>query len=102
MNLRRLIAGAALVAGLYVAWKNIPSDTRATAAEKASAITGTSVVDRMTTRGGRRPSQSDVLVLSYPDDPESLNAVTANDTVSEEFRLLVYENLADRKFSNPD
>lgn len=102
MNLRRWIIGAALVAGLYLGWSSIRRPADAAAAEKATATAASSTVNRSMTRGGRSPAQSDVLVLSYPDDPESLNAVTANDTVSEEFRLLVYENLADRKFSNPD
>src|SRR5436305_11158671 len=102
MILRRSIVGAALVAGLYLGWSNIRRPTDAVAAEKASATSASSAVNRSMTRGGKSPSRSDVLVLSYPDDPESLNAVTANDTVSEEFRMLVYEGLADRKFSNPD
>ncbi len=101
MNRRIGLALVAVAAGAAIAVIHGPVATKqATAADKA--VTTPVSVDRSVTRGGKKPAKSDVLVRSYPDDPESLNAITANDTVSEEFRSLVYENLADRKFSNPD
>ncbi len=102
MKRRRWIAIAALTAGLCVAWNLIDRSMQATAAGDSTTSLRPTPIDRTITRGGKKSAKSDVLVLSYPDDPESLNAITANDTVSEEFRMLVYEGLADRKFSNPD
>jgi ABC-type transport system substrate-binding protein len=54
------------------------------------------------TLGDAVPAKEDALVLYYPDDPDTLNLLTANDTVSTEFQLLVYEPLAMPKYSNPD
>ncbi len=44
----------------------------------------------------------DALVLSYNNDPDTLNLITANDSVSEAFHRHVYETLADRDFGDPD
>jgi ABC-type transport system substrate-binding protein len=54
------------------------------------------------TRGGKAPSEEDVILTYYGDDPDTLNVITSNDTVSQAFHRQVYETLADRKFSNPD
>lgn len=54
------------------------------------------------TRGGKEPSENDVLLTYYGDDPDTLNLITSSDTVSTAFQRYVYEGLADRKFSNPD
>lgn len=54
------------------------------------------------TRGGVEPSENDVMLTYYGDDPDTLNVITSNDTVSQAFHRQVYETLADRKFSNPD
>ncbi|MFM8252219.1 MAG: ABC transporter substrate-binding protein [Planctomycetota bacterium] len=54
------------------------------------------------TRGGKPPATDDALLLSYSNDPDTLNLILANDTVSEAFQRHVYETLADRKFGNPD
>lgn len=53
------------------------------------------------TRGGVKPGH-DTLMLYYPNDPNTINPILANDTVSEDFQRWVVDNLADRKFSNPD
>jgi len=53
------------------------------------------------TRGGVKPGE-DTLMLAYPNDPNTINPVTASDTVSEAFMRWVVEPLADPKFSNPD
>ena len=57
---------------------------------------------RDVTLGGKAPAENDTLLLAYPDDPDTVNPITANDTVSEELMRQVYESLAERKFSNPD
>jgi len=54
------------------------------------------------TRGGVKPAANDILLLSYPDDPDTLNPITASDTVSEAFQSRVYETLGEPKFENPD
>ena len=59
-------------------------------------------VHRDLTRGGKAPAENDTLLLGYPDDPDTVNPLTADDTESEEFMRLVYEPLADRKLSDPD
>src|SRR5258706_598857 len=53
------------------------------------------------TRGGVKPG-TDTLMLYYSNDPNTINPITGNDTVSEDFQRWVIDNLADRKFSNPD
>ena len=53
------------------------------------------------TRGGVKPG-NDTLMLYYPNDPNTINPILANDTVSEDFQRWVVDDLADRKFSNPD
>ncbi len=54
------------------------------------------------TRGGKPPAKNDILLNYYGDDPDTLNVITSNDTVSMAFHRFAYEYLADRKFSNPD
>jgi peptide/nickel transport system substrate-binding protein len=105
MNLRRWLIGLTLAAGVVVAFHRSHAANDATAAAKtaSSAVESSKqAIDRGVTRGGKVPAESDTLILSYQDDPETVNAVTANDTVSEEFMRLVYESMADRKYSNPD
>ena len=46
--------------------------------------------------------QGQVLRLAYADDPDTINMLTASDTVSEAFQREVYEPLADRDFANPE
>ncbi len=105
MNLRRWLIGLTLAAGVVVAFHRSQAANDATAGAKAASTSvesGKQTIDRGITRGGKAPAESDTLILSYQDDPETVNAVTANDTVSEEFMRLVYESMADRKYSNPD
>lgn len=54
------------------------------------------------TRGGVKPAENDVLLLAYGDDPDTLNAVTASDSVSDSFHRHVYETLGVQSFENPD
>src|ERR1043166_2655054 len=53
------------------------------------------------TRGGVKAG-TDTLMLYYPNDPNTINPIIGNDTVSEDFQRWVVDDLADRKFSNPD
>jgi ABC-type transport system substrate-binding protein len=66
----------------------------------AGLLTDAPAQDRKT-RGGVAAGQ-DTLMLSYPNDPNTVNPVIANDTVSEAFMRWVVDTLADRKFSDPD
>jgi ABC-type transport system substrate-binding protein len=54
------------------------------------------------TKGGQKPAQDDTLVLLYADDPDTLNVITSNDTVSQAFHRQVYQFLAQRSFPDPD
>jgi peptide/nickel transport system substrate-binding protein len=54
-----------------------------------------------TTKGGVKPG-ADTLMLYYANDPNTINPVLANDTVSEAFMRYVVDSLADRKMENPD
>jgi len=45
---------------------------------------------------------ADVLRRSYPNDPDTLNLLTASDTVSTAFQSLVYEAMAERDMADPD
>jgi ABC-type transport system substrate-binding protein len=53
------------------------------------------------TRGGVKAG-TDTLMLTYLNDPNTINPIIANDSVSEDFLRWVSDPLADRKFSNPD
>ena len=54
------------------------------------------------TRGEKQPAEDDTLLMYYGDDPDTLNLITSNDTVSRAFQLQVYEYLAEQNFANPD
>ena len=43
-----------------------------------------------------------MLLLSYPNDPDTINALTSNDTVSRAWQQWVYEALAESRFDDPD
>ncbi len=73
--------------------------------EPQNATTGSQVQgspDRPLTRGGVPPAKEDVLLLSYPNDPDTINALTSNDTVSRAWQQWVYEALAESRFDDPD
>jgi ABC-type transport system substrate-binding protein len=53
------------------------------------------------TLGGVPPASDDTLAQYYGDDPDTLNGVTANDSVSATFQRQVYEPLARRTYENP-
>jgi len=59
-------------------------------------------VRRDVTLAGVKPAEDDALVLFYNDDPDTLNVLTSNDSVSEAFHRVVYEPLAMRKYADPD
>src|SRR5882672_10233336 len=50
--------------------------------------------DRSRTLGGVAPAKSDTFVISYPNDPDTINPIIANDNVSRDFLRWVYEPLA--------
>lgn len=47
-------------------------------------------------------ARPEVLRIAYSKDPDTLNPLTAGDAASELFQSFVYEQLADRKMSDPD
>lgn len=53
------------------------------------------------TRGGVKPG-TDTLMLYYGNDPNTINPITGNDTVSEDFQRWVVDTLGERRFANPD
>jgi len=77
--------------------------TAAAAAETSNVEVQKPVaVQRDKTAGGVKPSPNDTLVLAYAQDPDTLNAITSSDTVSESFQRRVYDALADQDFHDPD
>ena len=52
--------------------------------------------------GSGARQESDVLRRTYGNDPDSLNLLTANDSVSSAFQSLVYEGLAEQDMADPD
>ncbi len=54
------------------------------------------------TAGGVEPAENDTLLLAYPNDPNTLNAITGSDTMSNAFRRHVYEPLGQADFHDPD
>src|SRR5262245_5961233 len=80
---------------------------RAASADKGSAKSpGETAVpeqpDRSKTRGGKAPAKTDTLLISYPNDPDTINGLIANDSVSRDFLRWVYEPLAYQRFADPD
>ncbi|MGQ0637415.1 MAG: ABC transporter substrate-binding protein [Planctomycetaceae bacterium] len=59
-------------------------------------------VRRSKTLGGVSPAKSDTLLWAYYNDPDTINALTGNDTVGNEFQQWVYEGLAESSFADPD
>jgi len=58
--------------------------------------------DQRPTAGGVPPAPHDVLMLAYSNDPDTLNPITASDTVSAAFQRQVLETLADVDYADPD
>ncbi len=69
--------------------------------ELATSSRGSSSRGRLT-RGGVPPAKQDVLLLSYSNDPDTINPLTSNDTVSQAWLQWVYESLASSRFDDPD
>ena len=77
------------------------ADAKASTAAASKADTKAAApVSRDTTLTGKKPAKDDTLILYYPNDPDTLNPITSNDSVSDEFFRLCYEYLAPR-FSRP-
>ena len=71
----------------------------APSADKSAAPAEPKAVE---TLAGAKPSPDDTLILNYANDPDTLNALTSNDTVSRAFQREVYESLGEQRFDNPD
>ncbi len=70
-------------------------------AADSSAQAESPAMDRLTA-GGVKPAKDDTLLLSYANDPDTINPLTANDTASFAFQRQVYESLAESEMSDPD
>ncbi|MBC7078173.1 MAG: hypothetical protein H5T92_07710, partial [Synergistales bacterium] len=107
-NWRIRLTLAALCVGLTVVGcgpsnsENSSQEPPGTSQRPAESARGTSPGRPRLTRAGVPPAENDVLLLSYPDDPDTLNPITSSDTVSEAFQSRVYETLAEPRFDNPD
>ena len=66
------------------------------------ALVGVVAVGVSYSGAGSSAQGGDTLRLVYGSDPDTLNPLTANDSVSEAFQRQVYEGLADRDFPDPD
>ena len=101
-----LSAASALVAtGCWLALSGWPVRAAESAPADSKGLVQSPPVEpvhRDVTLGGKAPAENDTLLLAYPDDPDTVNPLNSNDTVSEALMRQVYESLADRKFSNPD
>ncbi|HEX3999874.1 MAG TPA: ABC transporter substrate-binding protein [Pirellulales bacterium] len=116
MNIRLWLAGGTLAIAIIAAVGFFSSTDRSVAiadepsAAAASLKPGNGFMNqspvpapnREIAPGGRAPVDDDTLLLAYPDDPDTVNPITANDTVSEALMREVYESLAEREYSNPD
>lgn len=81
---------------------NTPTTTKSvSSSDSGGKSSATSLQDKLTA-GGVEPAKNDTLMLSYSNDPDTVNILTGSDTVSEAFQRWVYEALADRKNSDPD
>lgn len=54
------------------------------------------------TAAGKQPAENDTLLLSYGEDPDTINGITASDNVSNAFQQHVYESLGESDFKNPE
>jgi peptide/nickel transport system substrate-binding protein len=54
------------------------------------------------TLGGVKPAANDTLLMTYAQDPDTINALTANDNVSDAFQRQVYESLGSADYTDPD
>jgi peptide/nickel transport system substrate-binding protein len=77
-----------------------PTDAQTTASKLTKSTPRE--VQKSVTLSGKPPAKDDTLITYYAHDPDTLNAITANDSVSDAFHRLVYETLAERRFDDPD
>jgi ABC-type transport system substrate-binding protein len=59
-------------------------------------------LDRSKTLAGVAAAKSDTFLISYLNDPDTINPIIAHDTQSRDFLRWVYEPLAQQRFSDPD
>ncbi|HLF94046.1 MAG TPA: ABC transporter substrate-binding protein [Planctomycetota bacterium] len=67
----------------------------------ALLLTASLLPAQQETRGGVKAG-TDTLMLYYANDPNTINPIIGNDTVSEDFQRWVVDALAERRFANPD
>ncbi|MGA2034747.1 MAG: ABC transporter substrate-binding protein [Thermoguttaceae bacterium] len=96
MSVRTLLGILCLSATGVVLW-TVSAYSADGAAKKAEGA-----VRRDLTLGNVKPAADDTLVLAYPDDPDTINPITASDTESEAFQREVYEPLAEQSYPDPD
>ncbi len=107
MRFRNLLLAIVLTATAAVAWQLAHAAEEKPPATADSDVPEAPVaqprpIDHNVTLGGIAPAKDDTLMLEYPQDPETVNPITANDNISEAFMRQVYEALADREYRDPD
>jgi ABC-type transport system substrate-binding protein len=96
-----VIGVATAVAGVFALQQHASSADKA-AKPSPGATELPAPIDRTKSRGGQVPAKIDTLVMWYPQDPDTINPLIANDSVSKEILRYVHEPLAALKFSDPD
>lgn len=99
MHLAQRLAGSLARYGLVCAWALAGL---ASAAEIKREGDPSGKIDRTVTRSGAKPAENDVLLLSYAQDPDTLNPITGSDNVSEAFQSRILDSLANTDFRDPD
>lgn len=80
----------------------VPSDPGPAPSVTSASAAGDPTVPERQTMSGVLPAKRDALLLAYGNDPNTLNAITASDTVSAAFQRQVCEGLAQADYSDPD
>ena len=104
MSLRTAFLGRVVASGMLGLFFFCSPVVSADKAQLASpeATTKPLAPDRTKTPGGVGVAKSDTLLISYPNDPDTINPIIAHDTVSRDFLRWVYEPLAYQNFADPD
>src|SRR5262245_48111858 len=105
MNFRTVFCLCVMTGASGIVWMASQARSADKPAKKASpgeTAKAEPAPDRTKTRGGAAPAKADTLLMSYPNDPDTVNMLIANDNVSTAFQRWVYESLADQKFDDPD
>lgn len=99
---RRTILAGLLLAGVALAGCDSSTSDDVSPQQSTASPAVSDAWKAKETLGGVKPSATDTLRLAYPNDPDTLNVLTASDNVSSAFHRWVYEGLAEQSYENPD